>query len=642
MSMETSTGKTESGGHRVLIESDAESPVVPITPDAYTLAGSTANFDVYYDSGAGAGGQTLANTILASCEADLAWLLQLFGVSAPGRFSTYLMPYTGQPGGASHAFCLSRDIYCTTWPGDGGLENFLNCAEVDEVIMAVQGAGWNCGASAGEGLSRVLAFELHPSSQWLPANQNHGYFVTASNWLNGGRPDWVTQTEPTDQHKVSIGCATLFLNYLRYQLHFSLSQIVQAGGTTLQQTYQHLTGSSDAFGPFAALLALHFPPGIPVNLLSDNPFPLRVPAFFDLTTLTDAAHPTGNPFGYFNPSDGLLHTIYRIGGGHLAESWWLMADEGSNDLMTASKAPAAASDPVAYCVPLDGTQHVIYRAGNGQLYELWWTTGAVGTSDLTAGLHSPAASGNPAAYFNPADGNQHAIYRAVNGHIYELWWTTGPVGQNDLTSYAGAPNASADPAAYAASDGTQHVIYRAANGHLYELSWTTGAVSLNDLTTLTHAPLAAGDPAAYFDAAEGTHHAIYRAANGHLFELWWGKLTGSNDLTGFAKAAPSVSDPSAYFADREGTHHVIYRTGDNHLHELSWTTGAVTDRDLTAMSLAPAATGKPFGWFTAGDAPHHVIYRGTDNHLYELRWNIAAPLYSLAREEGDQAVHTVA
>jgi hypothetical protein len=106
------------------------------------------------------------------------------------------------------------------------LANFLNCAEVDEVLMAAQAKGWNCGASAGEGLSRVLATELHPASL--------GVFASASHWLNSARPDWVTQTEGTDRDHVATGCATLFINYLRHQLHFSLAQIVQAGGTTLQ------------------------------------------------------------------------------------------------------------------------------------------------------------------------------------------------------------------------------------------------------------------------------------------------------------------------------------------------------------------------------------------------------------------------
>ena len=132
--------------------------------------------------------------------------------------------------------------------------------------MAAQANGWNCGASAGEGLSRVLATELHPASL--------GRFASASHWLNSPRPDWVTRTEGTDRDYVSIGCATLFINYLRHQLHFSFAQIVQAGGTTLQQTYERLTGSADAFGPFASLLEARFPPGVTVNLPSDNPFPL--------------------------------------------------------------------------------------------------------------------------------------------------------------------------------------------------------------------------------------------------------------------------------------------------------------------------------------------------------------------------------
>jgi hypothetical protein len=263
--------------HSVLIESEGAIPLAPTAPAASTLRGSTANFDVSYDSSLGSNGQALADAVLGNCEADLAKFEGFFGIGSPGRFTVSINP---GPGGASHAGCSARGINCAAWTGDGALENFLNCAEVAEVFMASQNAGWNCGASAGEGLSRILAFELHPASQWLQANR--GGFITASFWLNNGRPDWITQTEPTDIDKVSIGCATLFLNYLRHQLHFSLNQIVQAGGTTLQQTYERLTGSSvDAFGPFAALLAAYFPPGTLVNfppgtlnLPTDNPFPL--------------------------------------------------------------------------------------------------------------------------------------------------------------------------------------------------------------------------------------------------------------------------------------------------------------------------------------------------------------------------------
>src|SRR5215469_4952854 len=254
--------------HSVLIEPGGAIPVTAAAPAAYTLAGSTADFDVYYDTSLGSEGQALADAILGSCEPDLSQLRSFFGGVSAGRFSVYIDPGTF---GAFHYGCAGTEIHCAAYNAtDSDLENFLNCAEVSEVLMAVQAKGWNCGASAGEGLSRVLATELHPASL--------ARFASASRWLNSARPDWVTQTEVTDRDYVSIGCATLFINYLRHQLHFSLAQIVQAAGTTLQQTYEQLTGSTDAFGPFASLLEAAFPPNVTVNLPNDNPFPLsKVP-----------------------------------------------------------------------------------------------------------------------------------------------------------------------------------------------------------------------------------------------------------------------------------------------------------------------------------------------------------------------------
>ena len=235
----------------------------------YTLRGSTPNFDVSYDNSLGTNGQNLADAVLANCERDLFQLRGWFGGVAAGRFAVYIDPGSF---GAYHASCAATELHLAAFAGtDGALENMLNVAEADEVMMANQGAGWNCGASAGEGLSRVLATQRYPASL--------DGFASASSWLNSNRPDWVTQTDGTDRNYVSIGCATLFLNYLRYQLHFSLVRIVEAGGTTLQQTYQRLAGSADAFGPFAALLQRHFPAGTAVNLAgTDNVFPLLDPA----------------------------------------------------------------------------------------------------------------------------------------------------------------------------------------------------------------------------------------------------------------------------------------------------------------------------------------------------------------------------
>jgi hypothetical protein len=242
------------------------------------LAGGTTNFKVSYSTALHAAeGQELAEAILGRCEQDLSQLSNLFGgiIISPntsrGRdlINVIIDPATPPSHASAYHFgCSGREIHCLVESEtDGNLANFLNCAELAEVFMAFQARGWNCGASAGEGLSRVLATELYPASL--------GRFASASTWLNSVRLDWVTQTEGTDRDYVSIGCATLFINYLRHQLNFSLAQIIQAGGATLQQTYEQLTGRTDAaFGPFKSLLDARFPPDVAVDLPNDNPFPL--------------------------------------------------------------------------------------------------------------------------------------------------------------------------------------------------------------------------------------------------------------------------------------------------------------------------------------------------------------------------------
>jgi len=102
----------------------------------------------------------------------------------------------------------------------------LMIAELVEVFEALQGAGWDCGASNGEGLSRILATELYPAAL--------DGFTTATDWLDTpDRPDFVNQTDPSDTNFVSTGCAVLFLNWLHYQLGYDWTAIVGAGGPTL-------------------------------------------------------------------------------------------------------------------------------------------------------------------------------------------------------------------------------------------------------------------------------------------------------------------------------------------------------------------------------------------------------------------------
>ena len=246
-----------------------EAPPVPEMAGLglYTRGGQTANFNVYYDNSLGAAGQMLADAVLARCEQDFAQLLTWFGVTPGGLpFNVYIDPGTF---GAFHANCAATELHLAAYSGtDGALENMLNVAEADEVMMAAQNKGWNCGASAGEGLSRVLATERYPASL--------DGFASAAKWLDSNRPNWVTTTEQTDRDYVSIGCATLFLNYLHYQLGFSLNAIIGAGVPTLAQVYTNLTGRTDAFDRFSRLLERRFPSGTPSGLTNDNPFPIGV------------------------------------------------------------------------------------------------------------------------------------------------------------------------------------------------------------------------------------------------------------------------------------------------------------------------------------------------------------------------------
>ena len=236
----------------------------------YIRRGSTAHFIVFYDSALGSAGASAADAVLGKCEADFNTLRGWFSNTTPGSlpFNIYI---TTDTNGASHASCSSTTLYLgakSTNPINNAFVLQLLIAEEDEVFEAAFGHGWDCGASNGEGLSRVLANDLYPGVE--PAN-----FVSSSSWLDApGRPDWINNTEGTDQDYVSIGCSVLFLNWMRFQLGYSWTQIIAAGNSTLAKTYQNLTGQTDGYALFMALMDLTYPRGTPSGLTTDNPFPL--------------------------------------------------------------------------------------------------------------------------------------------------------------------------------------------------------------------------------------------------------------------------------------------------------------------------------------------------------------------------------
>jgi hypothetical protein len=91
-------------------------------------------------------------------------------------------------------------------------------------------------------------------------------------------PDYVNQTDPTDQNPYSTGCGMAFLSWLMSQ-GYGLDKIAREmvrlrDSGTLAQLYANLTGdaSSNAWSAFlTALLSL------PNGITSDDPFGASAP-----------------------------------------------------------------------------------------------------------------------------------------------------------------------------------------------------------------------------------------------------------------------------------------------------------------------------------------------------------------------------
>jgi len=233
-----------------------------------TQAGNTTHFDVSYLTSLGKKGADLADAILQNCERDYATLEQVFGGLTPEGLP-FIVQITSDNTGASHSSCMGTDI--SVGGKSGSNVDFIRSllvAEADEVFMANFGHGWNCGASNGEGLSRVLANDIYKGVE--PPD-----FISSDVWLNlNPRPNFVDHTEPTDTDYNSIGCSVLFLNWLRFQLPHTWADIVAAGGATLAATYKNLTGKTTGWHDFETVIIAHFPVGQQYHLGTDNPFPL--------------------------------------------------------------------------------------------------------------------------------------------------------------------------------------------------------------------------------------------------------------------------------------------------------------------------------------------------------------------------------
>ncbi len=230
--------------------------------------GTTAdrNTTVYYDPALGSPGEGLAQQILARI-ADTYNNCQAF-FAIPGQPVNVIIAAvngaTDGSGGAYHYGCNFNpggDLYCDAALGNPDLTNGLVVAELTESFMGAQNAGWNCGGSSGEALSRVLAEILSGGAHGALAA-----YATGPTWDQDGRPNWIDAAEDTDQNPDSTGCGVVYL-YWMMSRGFTAAQITQAGcpDGTLASNYTALGAGANAWADFSAAVN-----ALPGGVTSDN------------------------------------------------------------------------------------------------------------------------------------------------------------------------------------------------------------------------------------------------------------------------------------------------------------------------------------------------------------------------------------
>lgn len=171
---------------------------------------------------------------------------------------------TDGTGGADHMGCSYQTgaaIEVDASYGNSARVSALFEAELSECSMG----GNLCGESTGEALSRWCASVV--------GNNALSDFATAPQWAQDGMPDYVDQTDNTDQSADSTGCGMAFLSWLISQGH-SLDQIAPAmvalgDAGTLAQLYANLTSdaAANAWPNFQAAIQ-----NLPNGVTSDDPF----------------------------------------------------------------------------------------------------------------------------------------------------------------------------------------------------------------------------------------------------------------------------------------------------------------------------------------------------------------------------------
>jgi hypothetical protein len=233
---------------------------------AQPVGTSTSGVSVYVDPSLGQPALQNAQDLLADADRIVQANNTIFGIpGAPVDVIVFALGgQTDGTGGADHNGCTFTNgnaIEVDASFGNSARVSALFEAELSECAMN----GQLCGESTGEALSRWCAAVV--------GNNALSDFATAPVWAQDGMPDWVNQTEQTDQDADSTGCGMAFLSWVLSQGN-SLADVAQAmvalgDGGTLAQLYGQLTGNpaSSAWSSFTAAID-----ALPGGVTSDDPF----------------------------------------------------------------------------------------------------------------------------------------------------------------------------------------------------------------------------------------------------------------------------------------------------------------------------------------------------------------------------------
>jgi hypothetical protein len=405
-----------------------------------TLVGSSGKSTVYYATTLGAAGRTVATNLLPLVDAAYRQLEAYFAIAGQ-NVSVIVAPLsdTGAnvgDGGAYHYGCdftsggvIYLDCTSNLRENAAGVALALYVAELSECFMGAQNKGWGCGSSNGEGLSRVCATLLTPNGS-VPS-----WATTAPTWVSANYPDWVTKTDPTDGNYVSAGCAVVYL-YWMMSKGYSIQQLIRAGGATLADNYQTLTGKTTAYADLKAAVQA-------VKVSTDNPFALwhtirhsdgswqsafgsvqdqeqNIPGAFSAVSCAGAADQSvlAGQLHLVGVAGGQLwHTIRNSGGNWQSSFGLIEAQEHNNPgAFTAVSCAAVGGQSVL----VNGQLHVVGIAG-GQLWHTIRNSG--GGWQSTFGLIEAQEHNNPGAFTAvscAAVGDQLQIVGVAGG---QLWHT---------------------------------------------------------------------------------------------------------------------------------------------------------------------------------------------------------------------------